>query len=209
MSKRTNNANVADGTTAKDVARIVDALKAAIASAPVRDAIAAALAGRAETAARKPAAKQQAAAKKPAAVKKPAKKPAAKKSSGMLTERQIAAAAKKAPKRVPAGTFFNEYELTCVVGTYPVKALAELDAREFMNTDVFTNRSALFPDARRFGILPSVVSVKVVPRPSDKLNGWALQATIDMTGGRRENRIAWAAGVISRCKAFQEVANAD
>ena len=138
---------------------------------------------------------------------KPAKatrggKPETPKNAGRLTSEQLASKARKAPRRTPDGVFMSDSEVTVFAGAYVMKAIAEREAQEFLNTDVLRNRSALFPDFRRYGILPTVASARVVPAESDAMRPWRLLATVELTGGSREARLAWAGDVVGRCRAF-------
>ena len=138
---------------------------------------------------------------------KPAKatrggKPETSKNAGRLTSEQLASKARKAPRRTPDGVFMSDSEVTVFAGAYVMKAIAEREAQEFLNTDVLRNRSALFPDFRRYGILPTVASARVVPAESDAMRPWRLLATVELTGGSREARLAWAGDVVGRCRAF-------
>lgn len=138
---------------------------------------------------------------------KPAKatrdgKPETPKNGGRLTSEQLASKARKAPRRTPDGVFMSDSEVTVFAGAYVMKAIAEREAQEFLNTDVLRNRSALFPDFRRYGILPTVASARVVPAESDAMRPWRLLATVELTGGSREARLAWAGDVVGRCRAF-------
>ena len=119
-----------------------------------------------------------------------------------LTSAQLASKARKAPRRTPDGVFMSDSEVTVFAGAYVMKAIAEREAQEFLNTDVLRNRSALFPDFRRYGILPTVASARVVPAESDAMRPWRLLATVELTGGSREARLAWAGDVVGRCRAF-------
>ena len=121
---------------------------------------------------------------------------------GRLTSEQLASKARKAPRRTPDGVFMSDSEVTVFAGAYAMKAIAEREAQEFLNTDVLRNRSALFPDFRRYGILPTVASARVVPAESDAMRPWRLLATVEITGGSREARLAWAGDVVGRCRAF-------
>ena len=124
------------------------------------------------------------------------------KNAGRLTSEQLASKARKAPRRTPDGVFMSDSEVTVFAGAYAMKAIAEREAQEFLNTDVLRNRSALFPDFRRYGILPTVASARVVPAESDAMRPWRLLATVELTGGSREARLAWAGDVVGRCRAF-------
>ena len=153
---------------------------------------------------KKPVKKSDKKADKP---EKPAKatrggKPETPKNSGRLTSEQLASKARKAPRRTPDGVFMSDSEVTVFAGAYAMKAIAEREAEEFLNTDVLRNRSALFPDFRRYGILPTVASARVVPAESDAMRPWRLLATVELTGGSREARLAWAGDVVGRCRAF-------
>lgn len=128
--------------------------------------------------------------------------PGAPKNVGRLTSAQLASKARKAPRRTPDGVFMSDSEVTVFAGAYVMKAIAEREAQEFLNTDVLHNRSALFPDFRRYGILPTVASARVVPAESDAMRPWRLLATVELTGGSREARLAWAGDVVGRCRAF-------
>lgn len=121
---------------------------------------------------------------------------------GRLTSAQLASKARKAPRRTPDGVFMSDSEVTVFAGAYVMKAIAEREAQEFLNTDVLRNRSALFPDFRRYGILPTVASARVVPAESDAMRPWRLLVTVELTGGSREARLAWAGDVVGRCRAF-------
>ena len=145
--------------------------------------------------------------KKAAKPEKPEKatrggKPETSKNAGRLTSAQLASKARKAPRRTPDGVFMSDSEVTVFAGAYAMKAIAEREAQEFLNTDVLRNRSALFPDFRRYGILPTVASARVVPAESDAMRPWRLLATVELTGGSREARLAWAGDVVGRCRAF-------
>ena len=145
--------------------------------------------------------------KKSAKPEKPAKatrggKPETPKSAGRLTSAQLASKARKAPRRTPDGVFMSDSEVTVFAGAYSMKAIADREAQEFLNTDVLRNRSALFPDFRRYGILPTVASARVVPAEADAMRPWRLLATVELTGGSREARLAWAGDVVGRCRAF-------
>ena len=147
------------------------------------------------------------AAKKADTPEKPAKatrggKPETPRNAGRLTSAQLASKARKAPRRTPDGVFMSDSEVTVFAGAYSMKAIAEREAQEFLNTDVLRNRSALFPDFRRYGILPTVASARVVPAESDAMRPWRLLATVELTGGSREARLAWAGDVVGRCRAF-------
>ena len=122
--------------------------------------------------------------------------------AGRLTSEQLASKARKAPRRTPDGVFMSDSEVTVFAGAYVMKAIAEREAQEFLNTDVLRNRSALFPDFRRYGILPTVASARVVPAESDAMRPWRLLTTVELTGGSREARLAWAGDVVGRCRAF-------
>lgn len=128
--------------------------------------------------------------------------PGAPRNVGRLTSAQLASKARKAPRRTPDGVFMSDSEVTVFAGAYAMKAIAEREAQEFLNTDVLRNRSALFPDFRRYGILPTVASARVVPAESDAMRPWRLLATVELTGGSREARLAWAGDVVGRCRAF-------
>ena len=128
--------------------------------------------------------------------------PGTPKNVGRLTSAQLASKARKAPRRTPDGVFMSDSEVTVFAGAYAMKAIAEREAQEFLNTDVLRNRSALFPDFRRYGILPAVASARVVPAESDAMRPWRLLATVELTGGSREARLAWAGDVVGRCRAF-------
>lgn len=119
-----------------------------------------------------------------------------------LTDAQIASKAKKVPRRTPDGVFVSDAELTVFAGAYAMKAVAEREAQEFLNTDVLRNRTSVFPDFRRYKILPTVVSARVVNTPSDVARQWRLLVTVDMAGGTKEARLAWAGDVVGRCRAF-------
>ena len=147
------------------------------------------------------------ATKKSVKSEKPAKatrggKPETSKNVGRLTSAQLASKARKAPRRTPDGVFMSDSEVTVFAGAYVMKAIAEREAQEFLNTDVLRNRSALFPDFRRYGILPTVASARVVPAESDAMRPWRLLVTVELTGGSREARLAWAGDVVGRCRAF-------
>ena len=128
--------------------------------------------------------------------------PETSKNAGRLTSEQLASKARKAPRRTPDGVFMSDSEVTVFAGAYVMKAIAEREAQEFLNTDVLRNRSALFPDFRRYGILPTVASARVVHAESDAMRPWRLLATVELTGGSREARLAWAGDVVGRCRAF-------
>lgn len=119
-----------------------------------------------------------------------------------LTDAQLASKAKKVPRRTPDGVFVSDAELTVFAGAYAMKAVAEREAQEFLNTDVLRNRTSVFPDFRRYKILPTVVSARVVNTPSDVARQWRLLVTVDMAGGTKEARLAWAGDVVGRCRAF-------
>jgi len=127
-------------------------------------------------------------AEKPAAPEKPAEAPA-------VTRH-----------RTPASVRLTPHEITLNLGSFPVKALAEADAKDFLNNpSVFWYRATQFPDPRRYQVQPRVEGAKVVKRADPKFARapWTVSVTIAVIGEDKKCD-AWGTGVLSRNRGDQE-----
>lgn len=73
------------------------------------------------------------------------------------------------------------------IGGYSSMAAAAADAKEFANTAVFTNRSALFPNPVTHKVKVAVVSSvpKAWPKPPSMMNTFFIKLTVTVTGAQR------------------------
>ena len=84
-------------------------------------------------------------------------------------------------RRTPASVRLTPHEVTLNVGSHPVKALADNDAKDFIgNPRVFWYRAMQFPDPRRYQVQPHIENVRVVKRADKRFENapWTCRASI-------------------------------
>lgn len=109
-------------------------------------------------------------------------------------------------RRTPASVRLTPHEVTLNVGSHPVKALADNDAKDFIgNPRVFWYRAMQFPDPRRYQVQPHVENVRVVKRADKRFENapWTCSVTVTLVGDtkRCEN---WGLAFYTKNKGEQE-----
>ena len=98
------------------------------------------------------------------------------------------------------------HQLTLNIGSQPVKELAEQDAKDFLNNHkVFWYQAIRFPDPKRYGVQPRILSAKVVERKNPKFTRapWTVSVTVEALGDDKKCE-SWLTGVLTKNKADQE-----
>lgn len=98
------------------------------------------------------------------------------------------------------------HQITLNIGSQPVKELAEQDAKDFLNNHkVFWYQAIRFPDPKRYGVQPRILSAKVVERRSPKFTRapWTVSVTVEALGDDKKCE-SWLTGVLTKNKADQE-----
>ena len=98
------------------------------------------------------------------------------------------------------------HQLTLNIGSQPVKELAEQDAKDFLNNHkVFWYQAIRFPDPKRYGVQPRILSAKVVERRNPKFTRapWTVSVTVEALGDDKKCE-SWLTGVLTKNKADQE-----
>ena len=135
--------------------------------------------------------------------KKPAKKPEPKKQ----TEKpETKATPVTQQRRLPASVHIGAHEVSLNLGSFMVKELAEVDARDLLNNAaVFWYRPIQFPDPRRARVQPVVEAAKVVKREGAQFDRapWTVHVTLGISGADKDCA-AWAQGVYNKNKGDQE-----
>lgn len=111
-----------------------------------------------------------------------------------------------ANRRTPKSVRLMPHEITMNFGAFPVKQLAENDAKDFLNNpNIFWYRPIQFPDPRRYQVQPRVEHVNVVKRESEKFSNapWTCSVTIAIIGDDKRCK-NWGEGVYTKNRANQE-----
>lgn len=98
------------------------------------------------------------------------------------------------------------HQITLNIGSQPVKELAEQDAKDFLNNHkVFWYQAIRFPDPKRYGVQPRILSAKVVERRNPKFTRapWTVSVTVEALGDDKKCE-SWLTGVLTKNKADQE-----
>jgi len=98
------------------------------------------------------------------------------------------------------------HQLTLNVGSHPVKELAEQEAKDFLNNHkIFWYQPVRFPDPKRYGVQPRILSAKVVERKNPKFTRapWTVSVTVEALGDDKKCE-SWLTGVLTKNKADQE-----
>ena len=98
------------------------------------------------------------------------------------------------------------HQLTLNIGSQPVKELAEQDAKDFLNNHkVFWYQAIRFPDPKRYGVQPRILSAKVVERKNPKFTRapWTVSVTVEALGDDKKCE-SWLTGVLTKNKVDQE-----
>lgn len=106
----------------------------------------------------------------------------------------------------PKSVVITPYGLECYIGSFPIEALAQRDATEFLSHDrVFWYRRALFPDPTVAKVQPKVVSARVVERKGAQFTRapYTVAVTISIQGDK-DHCMAWAEGVVNKNRGDQE-----
>ena len=108
--------------------------------------------------------------------------------------------------RTPSSVRLTPHEITLNIGSFPVKELAENDAKDFLNNPkIFWYRGLQFPDPKRYSVQSRVETARVVKRSDPKFNRapWTVSVTIALSGDDKKCD-SWGTGVYTKNKADQE-----
>ena len=108
--------------------------------------------------------------------------------------------------RTPASARLTPHEITLNLGSFPVKELAENDAKDLLNNPkVFWYRPMQFPDPKRYQVQPRIEGARVVQRTDPKFTRapWTVSVTIALIGDDKRCD-SWGVGVLAKNKADQE-----
>lgn len=115
-------------------------------------------------------------------------------------------ATKRQPAVSLASVKLSDHEITLNLGGFPVRALAERDAKELLShPKIFWYRQTMFPDPKAAKVQPTIMTATVSERNSPRFTRapYTVRAVIHIDGDVAHCR-AWAEGVVSRNKGDQE-----
>lgn len=100
----------------------------------------------------------------------------------------------------------EDHEVSLNLGGFPVRALAERDAKELLtHPKIFWYRQTMFPDPKAAKVQPTIVTATVSERSSAKFTRAPYTVfTVIRIDGDVKNCRAWAEGVVSKNKGDQE-----
>lgn len=109
--------------------------------------------------------------------------------------------------QVPPKSYrIDDHEVALNLGGFPVRALAERDAKELLShPKIFWYRQTMFPDPKAAKVQPTIVTATVSERSSAKFTRapYTVFTVIRIDGDVAHCR-AWAEGVVSKNKGDQE-----